>query len=754
MDFTEKIAPKNIITQSKAENTDEKAPKLTENIAPKAKPNSARGGYRRPARPQAAKAPVQQGAQAPVLQAAHPQGAKAPLQKGTQAPVLQAAPPQGAKAPLQKGTQAPVLQAARPQGAKAPVQHHAAHAPAATQGEKPDAAVPQPKKATAKAGQNMRRRQSSTALRSSEPQPTTMQAAATIPQVKHQTPVQKHGKRLQAAVPCKTPVRIIPLGGLLEIGKNMTVIECGADMFIVDCGLAFPDEEMLGVDIVIPDFSYVEKNKEKLRGIVLTHGHEDHIGGLAFLLKTVNAPVYSACLTLGLVEGKLKEHGLLGKVQLNVVKPKDTIKLGCMAVEFIHVNHSIPDALALAIHTPAGVIIMTGDFKIDSTPIEGDMIDLARFGELGNSGVMALLMDSTNASKPGMTMSERSVGASFSSLFQRAQDKRIIIASFSSNIHRVQQIIDYAVKYKRKVALSGRSMLNVVAKATELGYLKVPEGILIEIDGINRYRPDQLVIITTGSQGEPMSALTRMAMSDHRKVTVTPNDFIIISASPIPGNEKLVNRVINELMKLGAEVIYEKMYEVHVSGHACQEELKMILGLTRPQFFIPVHGEYLHLRKNAGNAMAMGMNPQNILITEIGKVVELDGVSMKVVGTVPSGSVMVDGLGVGDVGSIVLRDRKHLAEDGLIIVVAAINADTGEIVAGPDIVSRGFVYVREAEDMMEQTRKIARRAVESCIDNNTREWGVIKNKIKDDIGDYLWQVTKRTPMILPVIQEI
>lgn len=615
-----------------------------------------------------------------------------------------------------------------------------------------DAVASAPAAAAKPAAQKPKRQHS--APKKTQPQPNATQAQGAVQQpAKAADTKNKRGKRT-ATPQKKTPVRIIPLGGLHEIGKNMTVIECGNDMFIVDCGLAFPDEEMLGVDLVIPDFSYVEKNKEKLRGIVLTHGHEDHIGGLPFLLKSVNAPVYSSRLTLGLVEGKLKEHGLLGKVQLNVVQPRDTIKLGCMAVEFIHVNHSIPDALAVAIHTPAGIIVMTGDFKIDSTPIEGDIIDLARFGELGNRGVLALLMDSTNAAKPGMTMSERKVGESFSNLFQRAQDKRIIIASFASNIHRIQQIVDYAVKYKRKVAVSGRSMINVVAKATELGYLKIPEGILVEIEGINRYRPDQLVIITTGSQGEPMSALTRMAMSDHRKVTVNPNDFIIISASPIPGNEKLVNRVINELLKLGAEVIYEKMYEVHVSGHACQEELKMILGLVKPKFFIPAHGEYLHLKKNADLAVAMGVDRKNILITEIGKVIELDGVDMKVIGTVPAGRVMVDGLGVGDVGSIVLRDRKHLAEDGLIIVVTAIDGQTGEIVAGPDVVSRGFVYVREAEDMMAQTRKIAKKAVETCMANNTHEWGNIKNKIKDDVGDYLWQVTKRTPMILPVIQEI
>lgn len=689
--FTEKIAPKSPAVAKPALPSAYAEGDLTENIAPKAAPKN----YRKP-RPAPAKA-------AESTAPAQPQTAPKRL-PGRAATTAPARPTQA--------VQAPAATAAQPAAPKRLPGRAATTAPARPA---PAAEIP-----------------------------ATIAAPATAA---------KRGKK-PAAPQRKTPVRIIPLGGLLEIGKNMTVIECGNDMFIVDCGLSFPDEEMPGVDLVIPDFSYVEKNRDKLRGIVLTHGHEDHIGGLAFLLKTVNAPVYSARLTLGLVEGKLKEHGLLGRVQLNIVKPKDTIKLGCMAVEFIHVNHSIPDALSLAIHTPAGVIIMTGDFKIDYTPIEGGMADLARFGELGNRGVLALLMDSTNATKPGMSMSERKVGESFSSLFQRAQDKRIIIASFASNIHRVQQIVDYAIKYKRKIAVSGRSMINVVAKATELGYLKMPEGLLVEIDGINRYRPDQIVIITTGSQGEPMSALTRMAMSDHRKVTVTPHDFIIISASPIPGNEKTINRVINELLKLGAEVIYEKMYEVHVSGHACQEELKMILGLTRPQFFMPVHGEFLHLKKNADNAIAMGVDPKNILLAENGKVVELDGVEIKVTGTVPSGAVMVDGLGVGDVGSIVLRDRKHLAEDGLIIVVAAISSQTGEIVAGPDVVSRGFVYVREAEDMMAQTRRIAKKSMETCMANNTREWGNIKTKIKDDVGDYLWQVTKRTPMILPVIQEV
>lgn len=552
----------------------------------------------------------------------------------------------------------------------------------------------------------------------------------------------------------KTPVRIIPLGGLGEIGKNMTVYECVNDMFIVDCGLSFPDEDMLGVDLVIPDFTFIENNRDKIRGIVLTHGHEDHIGALPYLLKVINVPIYATRLTLGLVEGKLKEHGLLGKVQLNVVKPRDTVKMGCMAVEFVRVNHSIPDACAMAIHTPAGIIVQTGDFKVDFTPIEGDVIDLARFGELGGKGVLALLSDSTNAEKSGSTMSERKVGESFELLFKRADKKRIIIATFASNIHRIQQIMDAAVRYGRKVAVSGRSMVNVVGKALELGYLKVPDGVLIEIDAVSRYPDDKIIIITTGSQGEPMSALYRMAMSDHRKVSLTGNDFIIISATPIPGNEKLVSRVVNELMKQGADVVYESMYEVHVSGHACQDEQKMMMALTKPKFFIPVHGEYKHLKKHAATALGMGIPAERILIGEIGNVIELDGVDMKVTGTVPAGRVLVDGLGVGDVGSIVLRDRKHLAEDGLIVVVTTITRESGEIVAGPDIVSRGFVYVREAEAMMNEVKRIARKSIEDCIDSNIREWGNIKNRIKDNVGDYLYSKTKRNPMILPVIQEV
>ncbi|WP_195282056.1 RNase J family beta-CASP ribonuclease [Harryflintia acetispora] len=584
--------------------------------------------------------------------------------------------------------------------------------------------------------------------RQKQPSPVAAQELAL-----KQRRAQKPQKQQQNLVR-KTPVRIISLGGLNEIGKNMTVIECANDMFLIDCGLAFPDDDMLGVDIVIPDFTYIERNIDKLRGVVLTHGHEDHIGALPYFLAQFKVPVYGTRLTLGLVEGKLKEHNLVGKVQLNVVKPRQTVKMGCMSVEFIHVNHSIPDACALAVHTPAGVLIHTGDFKVDYTPIENDIIDLPRFGELGNKGVLLLLGESTNAERPGSTKSERSVGNSFDTLFQQAANHRIIIATFASNVHRVQQIMDAAQKYGKKVAVSGRSMVNVVTKAIELGYLTVPKGLLVEIENIRSYADGQLVIVTTGSQGEPMSALTRMAMGDHRQVTVTPNDFIIISANPIPGNEKLVGRVVNELMKLGAKVIYEKMYEVHVSGHACQDELRLIHSLTRPRFFMPVHGEYKHLSKHADLAVDMGMDRKNIIISDIGKIVETDGVDFKIVGTVPAGAVMVDGLGVGDVGSIVLRDRKHLAQDGLIVVVTTIDSATGTVVAGPDIVSRGFVYVREAEDLMNEANKVVKKTLESCTSGGVREWGNIKQMVRDDLSRFLFNRTKRSPMILPIIQEI
>ena len=552
----------------------------------------------------------------------------------------------------------------------------------------------------------------------------------------------------------KTPVRIIPLGGLNEIGKNMTCYECDNDMFIVDCGLAFPDENMLGVDIVIPDFAYVTKNnKEKVRGIFITHGHEDHIGALPYLLKEVNAPVYATRLTIGLIKNKLKEHGLLGTVQLVEVKARDTIKVGSMSVEFINVNHSIPDACALAIHTPVGVIIQTGDFKIDYSPISGEIIDLARFGELGSQGVLALLPDSTNAEAPGMAGGERRVGNSFNRLFNMAGDRRIIIATFASNIHRIQQIMDCAVKFDRKVAVSGRSMVNVVATAEELGYLRIPKDLMVDIDVANRLPADRVVIITTGSQGEPMSALSRMAMSDHRKVSVGYNDFIIISARPIPGNEKLVARVVNQLMQQGAEVIYEKKYETHVSGHACQDELRLMLCLTKPKFVLPMHGEFKHQSKVVELATGMGMDKDNILIPAMGQVLELDGETIKLVGEVPAGAVMVDGLGVGDVGSIVLRDRKHLSEDGLIVVVATINTKSRKLIAGPDIISRGFVYVRESEEMINQAQEIAKNAAETCLNNGIRDWGSLKQRMKDEVSKYFYAQTKRSPMILVVLQE-
>lgn len=552
----------------------------------------------------------------------------------------------------------------------------------------------------------------------------------------------------------RTPVRITALGGINEIGKNLYVYECSNDMFIIDCGLAFPDEDMLGVDLVIPDFSYLEKNREKFRGIVLTHGHEDHIGALPYLLKKINVPVYGTRLTLGLVEGKLREHGMLADCSLNVVAPRQNVKMGCMSVEFIRVNHSIPDACAMAIHTPAGIIVHTGDFKVDYTPIEGGVIDLARFGELGNKGVLALLSESTNAERPGYTATERKVGESFRSLFARGEGKRIIVATFSSNIHRIQQIINSAKLWDRKVAVSGRSMLNVMNTAKELNYIKIPDGMLIDIDAVNSYPPEKVVIITTGSQGEPLSALSRMSSGDHRQVSITPDDLIIISATPIPGNEKFVGKLVNELMKQGAEVVYEAMYEVHVSGHACQDELKMMLALTKPKFFIPIHGEFKHLMKHKSLALQMGIPEENIFLLNLGQVVTTDSTQMKITEQVQAGQVLVDGLGVGDVGSVVLRDRKHLAEDGLIMVVATMNRETGAVVAGPDVITRGFVYVKESEELIDNAKQVAAKSFKKCAERNIREWGNIKSAVRDDLGDYIYQKTKRSPMILPVIMEI
>ncbi len=554
----------------------------------------------------------------------------------------------------------------------------------------------------------------------------------------------------------KPSVRIIPLGGLNEIGKNMTAYESGGDIVIVDCGMGFPDADMLGVDLVIPDFTYLEKNAERIRGLLITHGHEDHIGSIPYFLKKLGThiPIYGTRLTLGLIEGKLKEHGLLGRANMNVIAPHSVVKLGCMSAEFIRVNHSIPDATAIALTTPAGVIIQTGDFKVDYTPIQGEIIDLARFSELGSEGVLCLLSDSTNAERPGYTESERNVGRAFEALFTQAGDRRIIIASFSSNIHRIQQIVDLAARTGRKVAVSGRSMVNVVAKAIELGYLTVPRDVLIDVDNIGRYNSSRLVIITTGSQGEPMSALSRMASGEHRKVQINSNDYIIISAKPIPGNEKHVTRVINDLLKLGAEVVYKSMYEVHVSGHACQNELKMMLSIVKPKFFIPVHGEYSHLVQHAKLAKDVGIDDSHVLIADIGQVIELTPDSMQVTGTVEAGQIFVDGYGVGDVGSIVLRDRQHLAQDGLIIVVMTIENESGAIVAGPDIVSRGFVYVRESEELMDSARQLIKKTLAECQERNIREWSAIKISVKDQLSSFIYKKTKRSPMILPIIMEI
>ena len=549
-------------------------------------------------------------------------------------------------------------------------------------------------------------------------------------------------------------VRISFLGGMNEIGKNMTLYEYKNDMFIVDCGLAFPTAELPGVDLVIPDFTHIVNYCDRIRGIIVTHGHEDHIGGLAYLLKQVNIPVYATKLTIGLIKGKLEEHGLLNKVKLVEIKPRDNITLGSFNIELIHVNHSIPDAVGLAIRCPAGIIIQTGDFKIDTTPVDGDMIDLPRFAEYGKKGVLALLSDSTNAERPGYTMSEKNVGESFELLFRKAKGKRIIVATFASNIHRVQQIIDVANARGRKVAVIGRSLENLVKVGEELGYLNVPQNILIPIDTIKSYPDDKLVIITTGSQGEPMSALTKIAMGEHRKVTITPNDYVIISATPIPGNEKMVGAVVNALMKRGVEVIYEKMYEVHASGHACQEDLKLMIGLVKPKYFIPVHGEQKHLMKHAFLARAMGIEDKNIYISEIGETVELTDSYIKKAGNIPAGDVYVDGLGVGDVGNIVLNDRKRLSQDGIIIVVATIDAHDGYVVSGPDIVSRGFVYVKDNEDLMNAARDLACRVIDEQYDNRYHDWNSVKTKLRDEISHLMYEKTKRSPMILPIFMEI
>lgn len=553
-------------------------------------------------------------------------------------------------------------------------------------------------------------------------------------------------------VKIQNKVQIIPLGGLGEIGKNMTVFRYGDDIILIDAGLMFPEDDMLGIDLVIPDITYLIENKDKVKAIFLTHGHEDHIGALPYVLKQINVPVYGTALTLGILEGRLKENGVSSEGLL-VVKPGDRIMAGAFKVGFIRVNHSIPDAVSIVLQTPIGTIIHTGDFKFDQTPVDGQVTQFNKFAEYGDRGVLALLADSTNAERPGVTPSEKMVGQTFDDEFRYAKH-RIIVATFSSNVHRIQQVIDSAVKYKRKVAVIGRSMLNVVSIATEMGYLKAPEGVLIDIDETNNYTPDKIVIITTGSQGEPMSALTRMAMSDHKKVDIVPGDTVIISATPIPGNEKLVARTIDHLYKLGAEVIYEKSNGVHVSGHASQEEIKLMHNLVRPKFFMPVHGEYRHLIKHAKLARDLGMPKENIVIAENGSVVELTRNSIGISGKIPSGKVLVDGLGVGDVGNIVLRDRRQLSQDGIMIVVVTIDKETCHVVSGPDIVSRGFVYVREAEGLMDDARDRVQSALEKCQDNGVSEWSVIKSTVRDSLGRFLYERTRRRPMILPIIMEI
>ncbi len=552
----------------------------------------------------------------------------------------------------------------------------------------------------------------------------------------------------------KSRLKIIPLGGLHEVGKNITVFQYDNEMIVVDCGLSFPEDDMLGVDLVIPDITYIIKNQEKLKGMVITHGHEDHIGGVPYFLKQVNTPIYGTKLTLGLIKNKLEEHRLVESTKLNEVNPGETIKLGRhFKVEFIQSSHSIPDSVMLAIHTPVGTIIHTGDFKVDYTPMDGKIMDFGRLAELGNKGVLALMSDSTNAERKGFTMSESTVGEVFEKLFTNCT-KRIVVATFASNVHRVQQIVNSAVKYGRKIAVCGRSMINMITTARELGYIECPDNLFIDIDMINNYTDDQLLIITTGSQGETMSALTRMASGTHRKVKITPNDLVIISANPIPGNEKNVSKVIDSLMQIGAEVVYSALEDVHVSGHACQEEQKLILALTKPKYFIPVHGEYRHLIAHSETAKLMGVPKENIFKLENGKILEMDKVSAEFTGTVQSGIILVDGLGIGDVGNVVLRDRQHLSQDGLIIVVLTMNGGSGEVIAGPDVISRGFVYVRESENVMDEIKSVVRHEVHKCEEQGIRDWATIKNSIRENLREYIFSKTKRNPMIIPIVMEI
>ena len=552
----------------------------------------------------------------------------------------------------------------------------------------------------------------------------------------------------------KSKLKIIPLGGLHEIGKNITVFEYENEIIVVDCGLSFPEDDMLGIDLVIPDITYLEKNVDKIKGLVITHGHEDHIGSIPYLLKKINVPIYATKLTVGLIKNKLEEHKLLRTTELHEVTQGETVKLGKnFKVEFIRSSHSIPDSVMLGITTPAGTILHTGDFKVDFTPIDGKIMDFGRIAELGGQGILALMSDSTNSERKGFTMSESSVGEVFDKLFLHCT-KRIVVATFASNVHRVQQIVNAAIKYNRKIAVCGRSMINMITTARELGYIKCPENLFIDIDMIKNYTDEQLVIITTGSQGEPMSALTRMAAGDHRKVKITPNDLVIISATPIPGNEKFVSKVIDDLMQIGAEVVYSALEDVHVSGHACQEEQKLIIALAKPKYFIPVHGEYRQLIAHSETAQSMGIDKDNIIMLQNGRVLEINEDSAEFTSTVQSGRVLVDGLGVGDVGNIVLRDRQHLSQDGLIIIVLTMDGSTGEVIAGPDVISRGFVYVRESENLMDDVKAVVRHEVKKCEEREIRDWSTIKTTVRENLRDYIFAKTKRNPMIIPIIMEI
>ncbi|WP_294499926.1 ribonuclease J [uncultured Gemmiger sp.] len=556
----------------------------------------------------------------------------------------------------------------------------------------------------------------------------------------------------QAAV----PMHIIPLGGLGEVGKNITLYECQGDMILVDCGSVFPDNDMFGIDLVIPDFTYVLENKDRIKGLFITHGHEDHIGSLPYLLRQFNVPIYATKLTIGLMRNKLEEHGLAATAKFNEIRPRQKIRLGCFTVEPIHVNHSIPDAVAYAIECPAGVVIHTGDFKVDYTPLSGDAVtDLSTIAEYGRRGVLALLADSTNAERPGFTATEQTVAEGVRALFNRARKKRIIVATFASNIYRIQQIIDLAIESGRKVAVNGRSMVSNTEMAKELGYLHVPDNVLIDIEQVNKYPPEKVVLITTGSQGEPLSALSRMAQASHRNVKVGPGDFIIISARPIPGNEKTVTKVVNGLLALGAEVIYENMYDTHVSGHACQEEQKLMLTLAHPQYFLPVHGEFKQLKRHAETAEHLGYVPrQNIYIAENGQKIRLSRDSMVLEGTVPAGAVMVDGYGVGDVGNVVLRDRHHLSEDGIIVVTVTIDGRSGRVLSGPELVSRGFVYVRESEELMDGARTQVEIALDRALADNAHDWNSLKTRVREALSSYIYRKTKRSPMILPIVMEV